>query len=218
MAFSTGLHLLPLILSLVVAARLGGNIAERSGPKAVITVGMIMWTIGLLVLAQVDSDTDFSVTGSALALMGAALGFTMPTTLDVILSSLPTEHVGAGSALANSMRQIGASIGVAALGSTLNTVYRNGVDPDVPAQLPAATQDAIRDNVAAAAKAADILPTAQGRTLLESAQEAFVSGMSAVALICAALAALTTILVITLLPARDTETATLIVADAPTSA
>ncbi|OEJ30216.1 MFS transporter [Streptomyces subrutilus] len=217
-AFSTGLHLLPLILALVVAARLGGRIAERSGPKAVITVGMIMWTIGLLILAGVDTDTDFTTTGSALALMGAALGFTMPTTLDMILSSLPEEHVGAGSALANSMRQIGASIGVAVLGSTLNALYRNGVDPDVPAQLPAEAQDAIRDNVAAAAKAADKLPAPQGGTLLESAQDAFVSGMSAVALICAALAALTTILVIAFLPARDKQPAPPKTADAPTAA
>ncbi|MFG2974460.1 DHA2 family efflux MFS transporter permease subunit [Streptomyces sp. NPDC048331] len=217
-AFSTGLHLLPLILALVVAARLGGRIAERSGPKAVITVGMIMWTIGLLVLAGVDADTDFTVTGSALALMGAALGFTMPTTLDMILSSLPEEHVGAGSALANSMRQIGASIGVAILGSTLNALYQSGVDPDVPAQLPAEAQDAIRDNVAAAAKAAEKLPAPQGGTLLESAQDAFVSGMSAVAFICAGLAALTTILVITFLPTREKNTAPLKTVEAPTTA
>ncbi|MER5758877.1 hypothetical protein [Streptomyces sp. NPDC002082] len=76
----------------------------------------------------------------------------------------------------------------------------------------------IRDNVAAAAKAAEKLPSPQGGTLLDSAQDAFVSGMSAVAFICAALAALTTVLVIAFLPAREKNNASLKTADAPSAA
>ncbi|MFI6725648.1 hypothetical protein [Streptomyces atratus] len=101
------------------------------------------------------------------------------------------------------MRQIGASVGVAVLGSALNSAYRNGVDDDIPSTLPEQAREAIHDNVAGAAAVTDKLPADQAKAIVQSARDAFVSGMSAVALICAALAAVTTVLVVALLPGRE---------------
>lgn len=199
----TGLRLLPMIGALIIAAGVGGRLVGRIGTKVIVAVGMVLWVAGLGLLATVDPDTEFLVTGTALAVMGLALGFTMPTTLDAILSSLPADQVGAGSALANSMRQIGASVGVAVLGSSLNSAYRNNVDDDIPAALPEQAQEAIRDNVAGALQAAEKLPAAQAGTIADSARDAFVAGMSTVSLICAGLAAVAAVLVVALLPARD---------------
>jgi EmrB/QacA subfamily drug resistance transporter len=95
-ALSTGLHLLPPIIALIIAARIGGRLVERVGTKVIVAFGMVLWVVGLAVLASVGADTDFAVTGTALGIMGAALGFTMPTTLDAILNSLPADEVGAG--------------------------------------------------------------------------------------------------------------------------
>ncbi|GGL35158.1 MFS transporter [Streptomyces anthocyanicus] len=202
-AMNTGLHLLPMIGALVIAAGVGGRLVGRIGTKVIVSVGMVLWVAGLGLLSTVEPDTDFMITGTALAIMGLALGFTMPTTLDAILGSLPTDQVGAGSALANSMRQIGASVGVAVLGSALNSAYRNGIDDDIPADLPQQAREAVRDNVAGALQVAEKLPAAPGGSLADSAREAFVSGMSTVSLICAALAAVTAVVVAVLLPARD---------------
>lgn len=204
-AMETGLHLLPMIGALVVAAGVGGRLVGRIGTKAIVAIGMVLWVAGLGLLSTVDADTDFLLTGTALAVMGAALGFTMPTTLDAILGSLPEHQMGAGSALANACRQIGASIGVAVLGSSLNSVYRGNVEDDIPAALPAPAREAIGDNVAGAAKAAESLPVEQARAITDSARDAFVAGMSTVALICAALAAVVAVLVVALLPARAKE-------------
>ncbi|MGQ4371932.1 DHA2 family efflux MFS transporter permease subunit [Streptomyces violaceoruber] len=213
-AMNTGLHLLPMIGALVIAAGVGGRLVGRIGTKVIVTVGMVLWVAGLGLLSTVEPDTDFMITGTALAIMGLALGFTMPTTLDAILGSLPTDQVGAGSALANSMRQIGASVGVAVLGSALNSAYRNGVDDDIPADLPQQAREAVRDNVAGALQVAEKLPAAPGGSLADSARDAFVSGMSTVSLICAALAAVTAVVVAVLLPARDK---TLLTAETPGS-
>lgn len=201
-AMDTGLHLLPMIGALIVAAGVGGRLVGRIGTKAIVASGMVLWVAGLGLLATVEADTDFLVTGTALAIMGAALGFTMPTTLDAILGSLPLDQVGAGSALANSMRQIGASVGVAVLGSSLNSVYRSNVEDEVPLGLPAGATEAVGDNVAAAVQVAEKLPDAQATALADAARDAFVAGMSTVALICAGLAAVTAVLVVALLPAR----------------
>lgn len=204
-AMNTGLHLLPMIGALVIAAGVGGRLVGKIGAKVIVTAGMVLWMAGLGLLSTVDPDTDFMVTGTALAIMGLALGFTMPTTLDAILGSLPTDQVGAGSALANSMRQIGASVGVAVLGSALNSAYRNGVDDDISASLPQQAQEAVRDNVAGALQVAEKLPAAPAGSLADSARDAFVAGMSTVSLICAGLAAVTAVVVAVLLPARDRQ-------------
>ncbi|MFF7793438.1 DHA2 family efflux MFS transporter permease subunit [Streptomyces sp. NPDC007991] len=204
-AMDTGLHLLPMIGALIIGAGVGGRLVGKIGTKIIVTAGMVLWVAGLGLLATVDADTDFTVTGTALAVMGLALGFTMPTTLDAILSSLPADQVGAGSALANSMRQIGASVGVAVLGSSLNSAYRNNIDDDIPAALPPQAQEAVRDNVAGAIQVAEKLPAAQAGSLADTAREAFVAGMSTVSWICAGLAAVTAVVVAVLLPARETR-------------
>ncbi|MGW1278376.1 MFS transporter [Streptomyces tsukubensis] len=202
-AMATGLHLLPMIGTLIVAAAAGGQLTARFGTKAIVATGMVLWVAGLLLLATVDATTDFAVTGTALAVMGAALGFTMPTALEAILGSLPDHQVGAGSALANSMRQIGASVGVAVLGSALNSTYRREMSEELPPALPEAARTVAGDHVAGALRIAEKLPVEQqGAAVAAAARGAFAAGMSTVALICAGLAAATAVLVVALLPAR----------------
>ncbi|QDY76802.1 DHA2 family efflux MFS transporter permease subunit [Streptomyces qinzhouensis] len=205
-AMATGLHLLPMIGTLIVAAAMGGRLVCRIGTKGIVAAGMVLWAAGLALLATVDADTDFVVTGTALAVMGAALGFTMPTALEAILGSLPAHQVGAGSALANSMRQIGASVGVAVLGSALNSTYRDEMADQLPAALPEQARTVAEDHVAGALQVAERLPVEQGAVLADAARNAFVAGMSAVALICAGLAAVTAVLVVALLPGRAAGT------------
>ncbi|MGV9313689.1 DHA2 family efflux MFS transporter permease subunit [Streptomyces sp. NPDC003691] len=205
-AMATGLHLLPMIGTLVVGAAAGGRLSGRIGTKAVVAAGMVLWAAGLGLLAGVGSDTDFAVTGVSLAVMGAALGLTMPTALEAIMGSLPAHRVGAGSALANSLRQIGASVGVAVLGSTLNSVYRERVTDAGPAGLPERARTAVEDSLAGALRVAGELPVEQqGAALAGAARDAFVAGMSAVALICAGLAVVTAVLVVALLPAHAVQ-------------
>ncbi|MGW7118638.1 MFS transporter, partial [Streptomyces xanthophaeus] len=206
-AMATGIRLLPLIGALLVATVAGEKLVARFGTKAVVATGMLLWTVGLLHLAGLTADSGYEMTAIALAVVGAALGLTLPTTLDTILGTLPPERVGAGSALANTCRQIGAAVGVAVLGSTLNSVYRDRLEEDAPAQLTGKALDAALDNIAGAEAAAARLPGAEGVQVLDAARNAFVSGMSATALVCAVVAAATAVMVVALLPARGRSSA-----------
>ncbi|MGW7138107.1 DHA2 family efflux MFS transporter permease subunit [Streptomyces xanthophaeus] len=206
-AMATGIRLLPLIGALLVATVAGEKLVARFGTKAVVATGMLLWTVGLLHLAGLTADSGYEMTAIALAVVGAALGLTLPTTLDTILGTLPPERVGAGSAPANTCRQIGAAVGVAVLGSTLNSVYRDRLEEDAPAQLTGKALDAALDNIAGAEAAAARLPGAEGVQVLDAARNAFVSGMSATALVCAVVAAATAVMVVALLPARGRSSA-----------
>lgn len=204
-AMATGIRLLPMIGTLLLATVAGDKMVARLGTKAVVASGMVLWVIGLVVLSRLTVDSGYGMTATALAVVGAALGLTLPTTLDAVLGSLPPDRAGAGSALANTCRQIGAAVGIAVLGSVLNTVYRGTVDDEAPAQLTGRALDAVRDNVAGAEAVAAQLPAEQGRAVLGMAREAFVDGMAAASLVCAGVAAVTAVLVVALLPAREAK-------------
>ncbi|MFJ8403571.1 DHA2 family efflux MFS transporter permease subunit [Streptomyces microflavus] len=205
-AMATGIRLLPLIGALLVATVAGEKLVALFGTKVVVATGMILWVVGLLHLARLTESSGYDVTAISLAVIGAALGMTLPTTLDAVLGSLPPDRMGAGSALANTCRQIGAAVGIAVVGSMLNTVYRDRLSEDAPAQLTGEALQAALDNVAGAQAVASGLPAAQAQGVLDAARSAFVSGMSATALLCAGVAVVTAVVVVALLPARDVAT------------
>ncbi|MFI1332662.1 DHA2 family efflux MFS transporter permease subunit [Streptomyces sp. NPDC020845] len=202
-AMATGIRLLPMIGTLLVATVAGDKMVARFGTKVVVAAGMVLWAIGLAVLASLSADSDYAITATALAIVGAGLGLSLPTTLDAVLGSLPPDRAGAGSALANTCRQIGAAVGIAVLGSVMNSVYRGRVDEDAPARLTGSALAAVRDNVAGAEAVARRLPTEEGRVVSDLAQDAFVAGMSAASWVCVGVAVMTAVLVAALLPARE---------------
>ncbi len=97
------------------------------------------------------------------ALTGLGLGLAMPTMLNAALGALTPERSGSGSALLTAMRQVGATIGVAVLGTVIATVYQSKLHV---AGLPAGAADAARSSVAAGVAVAHQLPAPLSAGLL----------------------------------------------------
>ena len=57
------------------------------------------------------------------AVFGLGLGLAMPQAMNAAIGALSAERSGAGSALVPALRQVGATIGVAILGTVLSSVY-----------------------------------------------------------------------------------------------
>ncbi|QEU90180.1 MFS transporter [Streptomyces kanamyceticus] len=204
-AMATGIRLMPMFAGLLFATAAAEKLVTSFGIKWVIAVGMLLWSLALMLLGRLCADSAYAATAVALTIAGVALALTLPVTFDAVLSSLPPDVAGTGSALANACRQIGAAAGVAVLGSALNTVYRAEVDQRTVSQLAGGSMDAVRANLAGAEAAAASLPAGQGQSVLAAAQGAFVSGMSAAFLVGAAVAAAMSVLVVAVLPARSSE-------------
>jgi len=116
--------------------------------------------------------------------------------MDAALSALSKERSGAGSALIMAVRQVGATIGVAVLGSILNAGYHARLDLT---GLPPRVADAVRDSVAAGVAVAHQLGSAP---LLGSVRAAFVHGMDLLLWVCAGLAVVGVLLALAFLPRR----------------
>jgi hypothetical protein len=138
--------------------------------------------------------TGFAATWLAIA--GVGTGMALPPSLNAALSRLTGERAGAGSALITAVRQIGATFGVAVLGSILNAAYRNRLELG---NLPGATAGAIKDNVSAGVQIAHQLASAD---LLAMVNAAFLHGMDLLLACSGAIAAASAALALAILPGR----------------
>jgi DHA2 family multidrug resistance protein-like MFS transporter len=91
------------------------------------------------------------------------------------MSTLPRERAGVGSAVTNTVRQVGGALGVAVLGSVLSEVYRNGMAGPLSG-LPAAVRDVASESLASTYAVAANSGRA-GAALIAPANDAFVNAM-----------------------------------------
>jgi EmrB/QacA subfamily drug resistance transporter len=208
-AMGSGLRLLPMIGGMVIGMIGGTRLASprkgtadrpprgpRSNAKVLVTVGFTLMAVALGVGASstVSSGTGFAATW--FAVFGLGLGLAMPQTMNAALSALSAERSGSGSALIAALRQVGATIGVAVLGTVLDSVYRSHL---AVTHLPAAVAVTAKASVVEGVGIAHQLGSA---ALLDSARSAFVAGLDAMLWVCGGIALLSAILAVIFLPRR----------------
>jgi EmrB/QacA subfamily drug resistance transporter len=119
-ALQTGLWFVPFAVLIFVGAGIGVALANSLGPKRTVVVGMILETIGLVVLAfAISRDATLLdlLPGAVPYAIGA--GFASAQLASVTLADVPPASAGVGSGLANTMRQVGSALGIAAIGAIL---------------------------------------------------------------------------------------------------
>jgi hypothetical protein len=77
-------------------------------------------------------DPRFSTTAASVALLGLGMGMTMAPATDAIMSSLPPAKAGVGSAVNDTIRLVGGSLGVAVLGSVLSSSFKGHLTDHFP--------------------------------------------------------------------------------------
>src|ERR1700687_378786 len=200
-AQGTGVRLLPLIASMMVGAGSSAWLSKRLGSKVMVAGGMFGIATGMVILSQAGVDTGFALVAVALAVIRISIAFTMIPALDAILGALPAGETGAGSALTRAIQNVGASLGVAVMGSILNSSYQAHLSGQLGG-LTAAARSAAETSVAVAAAVARHLPPPLGRQLLLSAETAYSQGMSDVLMATAGLLVVGAVLMALFLPAR----------------
>jgi len=112
----TGLTFLPQTLAIATGATLSGRLSPRLGPRNVLMLGGFMAAGGLFWLSFIQAGDSYwtgACGGGILATFGMGLAFT-PIAL-LATGGVPHEEAGLASGLVNCSRQIGASVGLAAL-------------------------------------------------------------------------------------------------------
>jgi predicted MFS family arabinose efflux permease len=112
----TGITFLPQTMAIAAGATLSGRLSPRLGPRNVLMLGGFMAAGGLFWLSFVQAGDSYwtgASGGGILATFGMGLAFT-PIAL-LATGGVPHQEAGLASGLVNCSRQIGASVGLAAL-------------------------------------------------------------------------------------------------------
>jgi len=207
-AMGTGVRWLPMIAGMVfgmigstrlATSRKASDGSVRpplAGAKDLVAIGFTAMAAGLVLGAFTKTGSGTGFAAAWLAVAGLGLGLAMPQAMNAALAALSAERSGSGSALISALRQVGATIGVAILGTVLDSVYRGQL---AVTGLPAATAALARSSVVAGVAVAKTLGSP---ALLTSARSAFVQGMDTMLWACAGIALASAILALIFLPRR----------------
>jgi Na+/melibiose symporter-like transporter len=146
----TGFAMLPMTLTLLVAAPLSAYVSKFVSPKKIIQVGLVLDALAFLALRS-----GLSVTASVwalapgFALFGAGAGLMMSQTSNMALSAVSVEESGAASGVNTTLRQVGATLGSAIMGAVLISSLGLGLVNGVNAStvIPATLKPAISQTV-----------------------------------------------------------------------
>jgi EmrB/QacA subfamily drug resistance transporter len=203
-----GLLSLPFAAGQILMSPRSAALVERFGTKAVVASGLMVVTVALAGYQMLGLITPIWVLAVLFFIQGAGMGTVMPPSTEAVMSVVPRERAGSGSALTNTARQVAGALGVAVLGSILAQAYRGQLSPHLtalPAQARGAAAGSITATQAAAAKLGAGSPA--GRDLAAFADTAFVHAMHITTLISAAITLLGVLVVVIWMPARSGRTA-----------
>src|SRR3954464_3000304 len=184
-ALEAGVWSLPVAAGIAIGGPLSARLSAGIGAKLTVSGGLFVLAGGLLLYSTADPGSGFALIGGAEAIMGAGIGLAMTPATDSIMGTLPPERASVGSAMNDTVRQVGGALGGAILGSVLSSHYRDGMDGAAHG-LPAGAAGTARDSVAGASAVAERVGGAAGQALHHAASLAFVDGMQVAMLVAAA--------------------------------
>ncbi|MEU1667273.1 MFS transporter [Streptomyces sparsogenes] len=193
-----GLLLLPLAASNAVGAVLAPLAARRWGNRRALTGALALFSGALLFLCAGGGPAHHGVTAVALLASGLGAGVVMTLGADAIMSSADPDRAGEAAAIQETSFELGAGLGVAALGTALAVTYRAALPSSVPG-VPPAAHAAARESIGAADTVAHHLPAPAAGLLRAAARDAYDRGFTVVTLVAAAVVALTAALAALLL-------------------
>ncbi|MEV4350589.1 MFS transporter [Actinoplanes sp. NPDC049596] len=117
----TGLAIAPLAIGMGLVTRRAVPLTDRFGPRPVVGTGLGMIAIGLAALSTATATTPYAIYALYLLVMAAGMGLCTPVLTHGIMTGLPQARAGLGAGLNSSVREIGAALGVAIIGTVLNS-------------------------------------------------------------------------------------------------
>jgi EmrB/QacA subfamily drug resistance transporter len=201
-----GLRTLPVAFAIAIASIVAPRLVERVGTTNVVRVGLALLAAAFVWIAfRVDTGTPYLEIVGQMIVLGTGLGATTAPATESIMGSLSADKAGVGSAVNDTTRELGGTLGVAVIGSVFSSIYVGALDGlgsgSVFAKLPPDAQELTRESVGAAGIVARQLgPNAPA--FLAEVNDAFLSGLTIGCLVAAGVAFAGSLFAGRFLPAR----------------
>jgi EmrB/QacA subfamily drug resistance transporter len=195
------LRLLPMAPIMMIVSPMTPRIVAKFGHNRTVATGMTLVACGFLLFTRLQVDTAYPYVLFCMLFLVSGIALTMSPMTAAIMSAVPPRRAGAGSAMNDATRELGAALGVAVLGSIAASRYSAALGSSV-AGFPAPAQAAVESSLAGALDVASRLPAEAAAALTAAAEHAFVSGVHVAAFAGAVLAGSAALLVLRFLPRR----------------
>jgi len=208
----TGVRLLPVAASVAAGSVAGTQLAVRAGTKLVVTSGLVA-VAGFYgwVAATTSATLSYGIIAAQMVVYGLGLGLTSAPATESIMGAISRAKAGVGSAVNDSTRLIGGTLGVAVIGSVYASIYGSRLTATMPAAVPsriaAIAHQSVGAAYVAAGKIAALGHPALGQALHLASTNAFLRGLTIGALVAGGVAAVGAVLAVLFLPAQPTQPA-----------
>jgi EmrB/QacA subfamily drug resistance transporter len=138
---SSGLQMLPVVIGMLIAFNVSGQLTSRRGRYKVFPIiGCALEAIGLFLLSSMQVNTPLVVSSAYMFVVGLGIGFVMQIIVVIVMNVAPQEHLGTATSSATFFRSIGGSFGVAIFGA----IFNSRLFAELPKYLPPGVLRAMR--------------------------------------------------------------------------
>jgi len=113
----SGLAFVPMTVLIVFMAPFSGRLSDRIGSRRLMTVGMSLVGVALLTFSRLDLTSTYWELVPGFVLAGIGMPMAMASSAAAAMRAVSADKAGVGSAVLNSFRQVGGSLGLALMGA-----------------------------------------------------------------------------------------------------
>ena len=197
--FESALRSSPVFLGIILVAPQAPNLARRIGTRRTVAGGLVLVATGIGILSQLPDTPGYLHVAGGMTVMAVGMALAMSPTTGLLMSAVPRNRAGMGSAMNDTTRELGGSLGIAVLGSVAASTYAAHVGRAVVG-LPASAAAAVKSSLAGALAVAG--QTGNG-ALAQAAKSAYMSGMTLSMVVGAGIILAAAVLALVGLPADE---------------
>jgi hypothetical protein len=185
----------------------------RAGTKLVVAAGLVaMAAFYGWVAAVTSATTSYGVIAVQMVVYGLGMGLTSAPATESIMGAVARRQAGVGSAVNDSTRLLGGTLGVAVIGSIYASVYGSRLTSSLPVALPghlfALAHQSVGAAYAVSGRVSAAGHPAAGQAIHLAATNAFLHGLSIGCVVAGSVAAAGAVAAAVFLPAQPPAVAT----------
>ena len=198
-----GLRMAPIALGIAAGAGSSHRFVGKLGTNKVVAAGLVGLAVVFVTISFWQIDTNYWIVGGTFFFLAFSMGNVMAPSTDSVMGAVPEANAGVASAMNDVTRQVAGALGVAVIGSVINTVYSEKMEPAVanlPSEAAIRFGDSIGDSIGAALKIASMMPPEIAVGLIGAAKSGFTDALGIAVILAAAMAIAAAILVLKFMP------------------